>query len=177
MTQRSADDSTEPAVTGSLRFAAKPPLDWVRDLAVRHGGRAARLYYASPRLNVAVTVVSGVASSRTTSALWEDEPPPDLLGTLPLPPDNAAAFLDQLLQLGAWTLPQCRLNTRDGFSCYHAVADAAVENCIAMGNADLHPDPRYVQILNLYSAWFLRDLVSMKHAPCPEIVTGVQRAG
>ena len=48
-----------------------------------------------------------------------------------------------------------QLNTRDGIDCYHAVADAAREHCIEMGNADAHSDRRYVQILKLYSSVFL----------------------
>jgi hypothetical protein len=73
---------------------------------------------------------------------------------------RAHSFLQQLVALGAWDLPDCRTNTIHGLLWTHVIASGGKDHCIAMPNPHLHANPVYVRMIRLYSETFFEGVLS-----------------
>jgi hypothetical protein len=79
-------------------------------------------------------------------------------------------FRHRLDELSVWDLPDGDdPNSRDGILLLHVSASSAVIHTFRMGNPHRVEDPRYVDLVNLYSNTFLSGQFAMKHSWTPPL--------
>lgn len=126
---------------------------------------ASRLYYFTLEASMSITLVRSEKSRVIVQDMGgtKDALPSNLqpyLGEFSLSGQRAAAFIDKLIGLGAWTRSDCRTGARDGMIGVHVMASTSGDHCFRMHNPQCHGDTGYVQIVNLYSEEFLGGTIS-----------------
>lgn len=163
------------------KFMPLPSVKWAADLCIKDGDRAARLYYIGTAVVYCITVVLSeeanvevAMTDRGTLELYKDHPAYHRLvrsmeqckpyvGAFQIERSRASRFFAKLDELAAATKQDCFVNSRDGLMCYHVVAGVGEDRCTEMIDPDLHPDPSFAALVNLYSTEFVGGQLNLKH--------------
>ena len=136
-----------------------------REYCIEESDRVGRLYYVTPLIAFAITVILSencsvevfVFRGREESSVLRQLP----CGAFSIRHDRCKSFIERLEHLSVWNKSDCATKSLDGLLCYHVISSVGSEHCFEMYNPDEVADISYRAIVNLYSTEFLNSFVAL----------------